>query len=118
MLRYSILKPENLVMRMITKTLTLAACAICVSACDSKAETLVITPPAADLRAAPEPQVPDAALEVDPVTFEPTSAAEAAEQAYHDSVLLWGRGLKLQIERVCRYVERTSGQEIGCPAAD
>lgn len=53
-------------------------------------------PPVADLKPAPEPIYPEAALE-------PTPAGEEAERAWWNSVLIWGRGEHDKIVRVCNW---------------
>jgi hypothetical protein len=70
---------------------------------------LLGSPPAPLLRPAPEPAFPPAALE-------PGAAGAKAERAFNDDVLVWGRGLKLQIDRLCRWTENASGGkvQIGC----
>ena len=58
--------------------------------------TLRTYPPAADLKASPEPEYPIAALEAGPV-------GEAAERAWWNEVLLWGRDHHAKVQRVCRW---------------
>lgn len=53
-------------------------------------------PPAADLRAAAEPTYPVAALE-------PGPAGEQAERAWWNEVLLWGRGERARVVRICQW---------------
>lgn len=76
----------------------LIASALCVgaSSCDSRVQTLRTFPPAADLHPAPEPVYPVAALE-------PGEAGEAAERAWWNEVLLWGRGERAKVARICNW---------------
>lgn len=76
----------------------LIASALCVAAssCASRVETHRTFPPAADLRAAPEPAYPTAALE-------PGPAGEAAERAWWNDVLLWGRDNRDRVTRICKW---------------
>lgn len=53
-------------------------------------------PPAADLQPTQEPLYPEAALE-------PTPAGEAAERAWWNSVLIWGRGEHSKVVRICNW---------------
>lgn len=76
----------------------LIASAVCVAApsCASRVETLRTFPPAADIQPALEPAYPAAALE-------PGEAGEAAERAWWNEVLLWGRGEHGKVERICKW---------------
>ena len=67
----------------------------------------MITPPAADLRDRPEPAIPDAAFETEIVdgTVRRTEGARAAEAAWNDDILLWGRDLRDALGRACRAVK-------------
>lgn len=76
----------------------LIASAFCVgaSSCGSRDETLRTFPPAADLQAAAEPTYPVEALT-------PGPAGEAAERAWWNSMLLWGRGEQAKVQRICKW---------------
>lgn len=76
----------------------LIASALCVgaSSCASRVETHRTFPPAADLRAEPEPAYPATALE-------PGPAGEAAEREWWNKILLWGRGEHDRVQRVCKW---------------
>jgi hypothetical protein len=77
-------------------TLTASVLFVGVSSCGSRGETFRTFPPAADLHAAPEPEYPAAALEAGP-------AGEAAERAWWNSVLLWGRENRDRVTRICKW---------------
>lgn len=76
----------------------LIASALCVVApsCANRVETQRTFPPAADLRPAAEPAYPVEALE-------PGEAGEAAEKAWWNAVLLWGRGEHGKVIRICNW---------------
>lgn len=76
----------------------LIASALCVVApsCANRVETQRTFPPAADLRPAAEPAYPVEALE-------PGEAGEAAEKAWWNDVLLWGRGEHGKVVRICNW---------------
>lgn len=87
----------------------LLASAVAVSSCGSKERISLAIPPAADLRTEDEPRYPPAALE-------DTPEGELAERAFNNEVLSWGRTLKLQVDRLCRWFKR-SGAQLDCPPA-
>lgn len=67
------------------------------------------TPPADALRADPEPAYPKAALAE-------TEAGREAERQFNDDVLTWGRGLKMQVDRLCRWTARAGAKlPFACP---
>jgi len=76
----------------------LIASALCAgaSSCASRVETHRTFPPAADLKAAPEPPYPATALEAGPI-------GEAAERAWWNDVLLWGRDNRDRVTRICKW---------------
>lgn len=76
----------------------LIASALCAgaSSCASRVETHRTFPPAADLKAAPEPSYPAIALESGPI-------GEAAERAWWNDVLLWGRDNRDRVTRICKW---------------
>ena len=76
--------------------LTASALFVGASSCASRGETFRTFPPAADLRAAPEPAFPEEALQ-------PGPAGEAAEKAWWNSVLLWGRDNRDRVTRICKW---------------
>lgn len=67
-----------------------------VSSCASRVETQRTFPDAADLQYQPEPAYPLAALD-------PSDAGKAAEDAWRDEVLIWGRTGWRQNARVCKW---------------
>jgi hypothetical protein len=80
-------------MRSMLQTILLAsACCAAVSSCASRVETHKTFPPVADIQPAPEPVYPEAAL-----------TDEAAERAWWNSVLIWGRGEHSKVVRVCNW---------------
>src|SRR5574338_1235006 len=81
---------------LLQRILTALACCAAVSSCASRVETQKTFPPVADLQPAVEPAYPDAALE-------PGPAGEAAEKAWWNSVLIWGRGEHSKVVRVCNW---------------
>ena len=60
-------------------------------------------PPAADLRAPPEPLVPAEAL-----------VSEKAANDYQIDVLTWGRGLGAQVGRVCAWAKAHGMNDAPC----
>lgn len=78
--------------------LILTASALCAgaSSCANRAETHLAFPPVADLAVAPEPVYPEAALQ-------PGPDGEAAERAWWNDVLVWGRAHHDRLARVCNW---------------
>ncbi len=72
--------------------------------CASRVETHRTFPPVADLAVVPEPAYPEAALQ-------PGDAGEAAERAWWNEMLLWGRGHRDKVARICRWA-RDLGLEV------
>jgi len=66
--------------------------AVTSAGCASRVETLRTFPPAADLRTAPEPPYPEAALD-----------SKAIEDAWWNEVLLWGRDNRDRVTRICKW---------------
>jgi hypothetical protein len=69
-------------------------CCAVASSCASRVETQKTFPPLADIQPAVEPAYPDAALI-------PGDAGKAAEDAWWNSVLIWGRGEHSKVVRIC-----------------
>ena len=69
-------------------------CAAAVSSCASKVAIRPEFPPVADMKVDPEPEYPLAALE-------PGEAGTAAERAWWNQVLLWGRTHHDRVQRIC-----------------
>ena len=87
----------------------LLASAVGVQSCASNDRLQLPSPPATDLKSKVEPAFPPQALEE-------TDAGRAAEQSYNDDVLTWGRGLKLQVDRLCRWWTNAGGKlPFRCP---
>ena len=80
----------------ILKALMVSAFCVAASSCASRVETHRTFPPATDLKAAPEPAYPEAALQ-------PGPAGEAAERAWWNDVLLWGRDNRDRVTRICKW---------------
>lgn len=78
------------------KILIASALCVAVSSCGSRVETLRTFPPAADLQPDKEPEYPIEALS-------PGEAGAAAEKAWWNSVLLWGRNHHDKVARVCKW---------------
>lgn len=74
-----------------------------------------IFPSAADLAVEAEPAYPVEALEVDD-SLQSTPAAIAAENAWDDEVLIWGRRGWAAVGRLCRWAEDLGMKDIDCPA--
>ena len=83
--------------------------ALCVAAssCANRVETQLTFPPAADLKAAPEPDFPVAALE-------PTPEGKALEDAWWNAILLWGREHHDKVVRICKWA-KDLGDKDDCP---
>ena len=95
----------------LSTTVLLLVSAVAVSSCASKERISLPIPPAADLKSSEEPRFPAAALEETP-------AGKAAEQTFNDDTLAWGRSLKLQVDRLCRWWVNAGGKlPFRCPAA-
>ena len=96
-------------MRRTRRPLLTMACLIvsaaAASSCVSRDRILVGSPPAEALHADPEPPYPVAALQ-------PGDAGDKAERSWNDDVLTWGRSLKLQIDRLCRWTQHASSGKI------
>lgn len=93
------------------RILTILACALFASSCGSNQRPVSTPLPlASDLQVEPEPAIPDAALGTGP-------EAEAAEDAWNDDVLLWGRAGWAQVGRLCRWA-KGHGSPVECPAGD
>ena len=86
--------------------LILTASALCAgaSSCGNRVETHLAFPPVADLRVDPEPAYPEAALQ-------PGPEGEAAERAWWNDALLWGRTHRDRLSRVCNWA-RDLGMEL------
>lgn len=80
----------------ILRAMTLAAFAVAVSSCNSRVETRLSFPPAADVKVEAEPVFPAAALEPGPLAAE-------AERKWNDDMIIWGRKGWQQVRRVCEY---------------
>lgn len=78
------------------KALTTLALGAAVQSCASKVETHVALPPVSDLAQIVEPAYPIEALA-------PGEAGRAAEDAWRDQILIWGRTGWAQNARVCRW---------------
>lgn len=77
---------------------TLIALALCaaVSSCGNRVETRLAFPPVADLQIVEEPGYPVEAVQ-------PGEAGKAAEDAWWNDVLLWGRDHRDKLARVCKW---------------
>ena len=91
----------------VMKMLILCALAAAVSSCGSRVETHLRLPPAADLKPAAEPLYPIEALE-------PGDAGKAAEDAWWNDVLIWGRGERAKVKRICDWAD-TLGRKHNSP---
>lgn len=78
------------------KGLMICAAAVAVSSCDNSSGLTVGFPPLADLKVDKEPAYPEAALL-------PGDAGKAAEDAWWNSVLLWGREHHDRVARICTW---------------
>src|SRR5881392_431317 len=88
-------KKRNYPMRStLLRILAVSACCAAVSSCASRVEERKTFPPLADLQPTTEPAYPAEALE-------PGEAGEAAEKAWWNSVLIWGRGEHKKVVRIC-----------------
>jgi hypothetical protein len=82
-------------MRFTLRTILISsALCVAVSSCASRVETQKTFPPVADLQPAIEPAYPAEALQ-------PGPTGDAAEKAWWNSILLWGRGEHGKVVRVC-----------------
>lgn len=86
------------------RILLISACAVAAQSCASRVETSLAFPPVADLKVEPEPTYPEAALALD-------DAGEAAERAWWNDVLLWGRDHQGKVARICTWA-RDLGLEV------
>jgi hypothetical protein len=74
--------------------LIVSALSVAASSCANRVETRLAFPPAVDIKPAPEPAYPVEALQ-------PGEAGKAAEDAWWNSILLWGRGEQAKVARIC-----------------
>lgn len=94
------------------KTLLLLGSAVAVSSCASSERVQPAFPPVADSRPAAEPAYPEAALEPCPTDSRSDSCpAQAAEDAWWNEILLWGRGESGKVARICQW-GRDLGREL------
>lgn len=87
------------------RALVLLAGLICAASCAHKPAPAQGYPPSADLRAPPEPRAPAEAL-----------TSEKAANAYSAAVLVWGRSLQAQVDRLCRWAQATGMADAPCAA--
>lgn len=78
----------------------LIASALCVavSSCGNRVATLRTSPPVADLQPSAEPEYPIEALA-------PGEAGAAAEKAWWNSILIWGRAHHDKVVRICQWAQ-------------
>ena len=85
--------------RVLLLALTIAAPVVGASSCGNRVDLRVDHPPVADLKVDPEPPYPLAALL-------PGEEGARAEEDWNKQVLIWGRGHRDRVQRICRRSQR------------